>query len=176
MRVTLCICFFQSYINSVEKRKRGQFRLGVKRNNYCANRQNQIAHISATVRARTFIFWYVVEESILGKKWLWFAVWSFPSFFLFFFSRRPENGEVWKWAWEVVLRWPRAAFGRPRSPPDDFPRPFLYFSVFRSSGKEWMTLSSYWCGSDLSSSWLCINRFVKASVESSMCIKWLDRY
>ena len=53
-----------------------------------------------------------------------------------FFSRRPENGKVWKWSWEVVRRWPRAAEGRPRSPEDDFPRPFSYFSVFRSSGKE----------------------------------------
>ena len=52
------------------------------------NFQTSIAHISATVRGRTLIFWYVVEELILGKKWLWFAVWSFPSFLLFFFSPR----------------------------------------------------------------------------------------
>ena len=46
--------------------------------NKSTNCQTSIAHISATVRARTPIFWYVVEESILGKKWLWFAVGSFP--------------------------------------------------------------------------------------------------
>ena len=56
--------------------------------NACTNCQISIAHISATVRARTLIFWYVVEESILEKKWPWFAVWSFPFSLLFFFSPR----------------------------------------------------------------------------------------